>query len=116
MILPSTVNKATGLKMVLEKMHLAPEEIVGVGDAENDHAFITLCGLGVAVDNAIPALKEAADLVTVGARGEGVAELIEMIVTDTLKGRRADKSTTADNLDAKNREEESAESEKAASA
>ena len=116
MILPSTVNKATGLKMVLEKMQLAPGEIVGVGDAENDHAFITLCGLGVAVDNAIPALKEAADLVTAGARGEGVAELIEMIVTDTLEGRRADTSTTADNPEAKHRKEKSAEPEKAARA
>jgi hypothetical protein len=33
------------------------ESVVGVGDAENDHAFLRLCGLSAAVANALPALK-----------------------------------------------------------
>ena len=96
MILPSSVNKATGLKVVLDKMALAAEAVVGVGDAENDSSFITMCGFGVAVDNAIPALKDAADLVTAGARGDGVAELIEMIVAGTLPaGKRVEEAAGA---------------------
>ncbi|RPI91518.1 MAG: HAD-IIB family hydrolase, partial [Chloroflexi bacterium] len=39
MVLPSGVNKATGLKAALKELNLAPKQIAGVGDAENDHAF-----------------------------------------------------------------------------
>ena len=41
-----------------------------MGDAENDHAFLESCECSVAVANAIPALKEKADLVTQGERGD----------------------------------------------
>jgi hydroxymethylpyrimidine pyrophosphatase-like HAD family hydrolase len=80
MILPTGVNKATGLKAALEKMGLRPEEVVGVGDAENDHAFLDFCGLSAAVANALPAVKERADIVLAGRHGAGVAELIDSIL------------------------------------
>lgn len=76
MALPSGVNKASGLKAALEVLDLRPAQVVGVGDAENDLAFLKACGLGVAVANALPSVKSAADRVTTGARGAGVAELI----------------------------------------
>jgi HAD superfamily hydrolase (TIGR01484 family) len=84
MILPTGVNKATGLCAALEEMNVASEKVVGVGDAENDHAFLSLCGIGVAVANALPMLKEHADLVTQGARGGGVAELVDRILANDL--------------------------------
>lgn len=77
MILPSGVNKASGLAAALEVMKLSAADVVGVGDAQNDHAMIESCGLGVAVANALPALKEHADHVTSGDHGAGVAELID---------------------------------------
>src|SRR5215471_3195797 len=40
MILPSGVNKATGLRAALKELGLSPHNVVGVGDAENDHAFL----------------------------------------------------------------------------
>lgn len=86
MVLPSGVNKATGLAALLREAGLTPDEVVAVGDAENDHAFLEACGVGVAVANALPMLKERADLVTTGARGDGVAELIDMILADDLAG------------------------------
>lgn len=86
MALPSGVNKATGLNAALAELALAPEAVVGVGDAENDHSFLAACGLAVAVANALPALKDRADLVTAGARGAGVAELIERMLADDLAG------------------------------
>src|SRR6185312_12950372 len=55
-----------------------------VGDAENDHALLALCECGVAVANALPTLKEAADFVTTGARGAGVTELIGALLKDDL--------------------------------
>jgi hydroxymethylpyrimidine pyrophosphatase-like HAD family hydrolase len=76
MALPSDVTKATGLTAALEELSIPAEQTVGVGDAENDQAFLRMCGLAVAVANALPSVKEMADLVTAGERGAGVAELI----------------------------------------
>jgi len=84
MILPSGVNKATGLAALLAEAGLTPDQVVGVGDAENDHAFLEACGIGVAVANSLPMLKERADFVTSAARGDGVAELIDLILADDL--------------------------------
>ena len=86
MVLPTGVNKATGLAALLKEAGLSADQVIGVGDAENDHAFLECCGLGVAVANALPMLKERADFVTNGARGDGVAELIDMILADDLAG------------------------------
>ena len=88
MVLPSGVNKATGLRALTEAAGVSCEEVVGVGDAENDHAFLDCCGIGVAVANALPMLKERADFVTKGSRGDGVIELIDMILADDLASIR----------------------------
>ena len=40
MVLPSGVNKASGLKKALQHLHLSPHNVVGIGDAENDLAFL----------------------------------------------------------------------------
>ena len=80
MALPSDVTKATGLAPALAALHVPPDRTVGVGDAENDHAFLRMCGLAVAVDNALPAIKTIADVVTTKARGAGVRELIDGLI------------------------------------
>jgi hydroxymethylpyrimidine pyrophosphatase-like HAD family hydrolase len=82
MVLPSSVNKATGLHAALDDLDLSPHNTAGIGDAENDHAFLDACELSVAVANAIPALREHVDLVTTGARGAGVQELIDRLLVD----------------------------------
>jgi hydroxymethylpyrimidine pyrophosphatase-like HAD family hydrolase len=85
MVLPAHINKATGLVAALDRLKIAPEQVVAVGDAENDHAFLDTCSVAVAVDNALPALKERADLVTVGDHGRGVTELIDRLLADDLQ-------------------------------
>lgn len=85
MILPPNVNKASGLTAALERLQIPASQVVAVGDAENDHAFLAHCGLGVAVANALPALKEKAHMVTQGKAGEGVTELIDSILNDQLE-------------------------------
>jgi hydroxymethylpyrimidine pyrophosphatase-like HAD family hydrolase len=87
MVLPSGVNKATGLQAALAELELSPHNVVGVGDAENDHAFLDLCECSAAVANALPTVKQHADLVTRGDHGRGVIELIDELVADDLKGR-----------------------------
>ena len=84
MALPADVTKATGLVPTLEELGIAAEQTVAVGDAENDHAFLRMCGVAVAVANALPSVKEDADLVTAGARGAGVVELIDRILANDL--------------------------------
>jgi len=84
MALPSGVTKATGMLTALQELHILPEETVGVGDAENDLALLAASGLGVAVANALPSLKQAAALVTAGERGAGVAELIAQMLSGSL--------------------------------
>ena len=84
MALPSGVTKATGLVPALAELAIPASQTVGVGDAENDHAFLRFCGLAVAVENALPAVKSAADLVTAGARGAGVTELIDLLISGRL--------------------------------
>jgi hydroxymethylpyrimidine pyrophosphatase-like HAD family hydrolase len=84
MVLPGGVNKATGLKAALEKLRIAPHQVVGVGDAENDQPFLAICGYSAAVANAVPTLRERVHWVTRGVRGAGVVELIDRIIAGDL--------------------------------
>jgi hydroxymethylpyrimidine pyrophosphatase-like HAD family hydrolase len=85
MVLPTGVNKAVGLRAALDDLGLSPHNAVGVGDAENDHAFLSVCECAVAVANALPSLKERADWVTTGDHGLGVQELAAALAKDDLR-------------------------------
>jgi len=84
MVLPAGVNKAFGLSAALEQMQLSPHEVVGIGDAENDHALLTMCECSAAVANALAAVKDHADVVTPSDHGAGVAELIDQLIAEDL--------------------------------
>jgi hydroxymethylpyrimidine pyrophosphatase-like HAD family hydrolase len=88
MILPWGVDKKTGLEAALAELHLAPANVVGIGDAENDASLLAACGCAAAVANALPQIKRNADLVTASAHGAGVAELIGQLLDNDL-GRYA---------------------------
>lgn len=82
MVLPTGINKATGLLAALAELGLSPHNVVGIGDAENDHALLVACECGVAVGNALPALKDKADVVMAGVHGAGVAELVDRLIAN----------------------------------
>ena len=82
MCLPPGVTKASGLAAALAELKLSVHNVVGVGDAENDQAFLSMCGCSVAVANALEVIKENADIETRAARGAGVTELIERWIAD----------------------------------
>ncbi|HEY7926991.1 MAG TPA: HAD family hydrolase [Candidatus Dormibacteraeota bacterium] len=84
MVLPASVNKATGLTVALDRLGETAEATVAVGDAENDLVMLGMAGCAVAVGNALTSVKERADLVMPGRAGEGVRELIDQIVADDL--------------------------------
>jgi hydroxymethylpyrimidine pyrophosphatase-like HAD family hydrolase len=85
MVLPLGVSKATGLAAALAELSLLESDVVGIGDAENDHEFLSQCGLAVAVANAIPSLKARVDQVTRGQDGSGVVEIIDQLLKTDLR-------------------------------
>lgn len=84
MILPPGINKASGLKAALEELKLSPHNVVGIGDSENDHALFQASELAVAVNSAVPTLREAADWVTLRPNGAGTAEAMLALVADDM--------------------------------
>jgi hypothetical protein len=84
MLLPGGVTKGTGLTAALAALELSPHNMAGIGDAENDHAFLAICECAVAVADAVPALRERADYVTRGMAAHGTVEFIEEHLLDDL--------------------------------
>jgi HAD superfamily hydrolase (TIGR01484 family) len=80
MVLPSCVNKASGLAAALRRLGICELNVVAVGDAENDHSFLSICGCSAAVSNAIDSIKASADIRLVHDHGRGVGELIDMLL------------------------------------
>lgn len=70
-------SKATAIEWLAQKYGICPEEIITIGDSENDLPMIEYAGLGVAVDNAMDAVKEVADYVAPSNDDDGVAYVIE---------------------------------------
>lgn len=84
MVLPSGVNKGTALQTALGELGISPQNVVSIGDAENDIPFLRISGCGVAVANALPSVKHEADIVLDKPRGEGVTDLINRLIGDDL--------------------------------
>ena len=76
MILPAGVTKGTGLLEALGDLGLSLHNTIGVGDAENDHSLLDACEVGVAVANAVDAIRAHADMALDLPDGEGVADLL----------------------------------------
>ncbi len=60
-----------------EMLHISPEEMIAFGDDENDYEILKNVGRGVAVDNAIPMIREIADDITESNNDDGVAKYLE---------------------------------------
>jgi hydroxymethylpyrimidine pyrophosphatase-like HAD family hydrolase len=84
MLLPGGVTKGTGLAAALDLCSLSAHNLAGIGDAENDHAFLSMCECAVAVADAIPALRERADVVMSAPGHLGAIEFIEQHVLRDL--------------------------------
>jgi hydroxymethylpyrimidine pyrophosphatase-like HAD family hydrolase len=84
MVLPAGVNKATGVMQALKELGLSAHNLTAIGDAENDHALLDLAECSAAVANAVPMLKQRADIITKGDHGAGVEELIESLIGGDL--------------------------------
>jgi hydroxymethylpyrimidine pyrophosphatase-like HAD family hydrolase len=80
MLLPTGINKASGLRAAARELDVAACALIGVGDGENDHSFLSICGCSCAVANAVDALKREVDMVTAADHGAGVRWLADKLI------------------------------------
>ncbi len=85
MILPTGVSKGSGLYNGLGDLGISHHNTIAIGDAENDHSLLDVAELGVAVANAVDALKAHADVTLDRANGEGVTAFLR---GDVVSGRQ----------------------------
>ena len=71
--MPAGSGKTAAIRALAETCGISPEDIAAFGDDLNDIEMLKLCGTGVAVANAIPAVREAADEITLSNDDDGVA-------------------------------------------
>ena len=84
-VLPKGIDKAKSIAKLLEKLGLTKEEIIACGDGFNDRSMIEYAGLGVAMANAVDAVKEVADFITLSNEEDGVAYVIEKFILESDK-------------------------------
>lgn len=76
-VLPKGIDKAESLGQLLAMLGLEKEEMIACGDGYNDLSMIQFAGLGVAMENAVLPVRNAADYVTTSNNDDGVAHVVE---------------------------------------
>ncbi|EFI83985.1 Phosphatase YidA [Listeria grayi] len=76
-VLNKQASKGNAVKLLAETLGIKQSEVIAIGDHENDTTMIEYAGLGVAMGNAIPAIKELANHVTTTNNESGVAKVFE---------------------------------------
>lgn len=79
-ILHPSVSKGNAVKLLAERLSIKREEVICIGDGENDLSMVEYAGCGVAMGNAVPSIKEAADFQTLSNNDNGVAFAIEKLI------------------------------------
>ena len=79
-IMPKNIDKATSLDRMLTSVGLTRENAICCGDGFNDMTMIQYAGVGVAMENAQPAVKEAADYITKSNDEDGIAHVIDKFI------------------------------------
>jgi len=79
-LMPKGVNKVTGIRALVESMGISMDEIMAFGDYDNDVEMLSSVGLGVAVENASPSAKAAADIVIGSVDEQGPAVFLNKML------------------------------------
>lgn len=81
-IMPRNIDKAQSLQKLLNSVGLTADEMICCGDGFNDLSMIEYAGLGVAMENAQPIIKESADFITKSNDEDGVLHVINTFLRD----------------------------------
>lgn len=79
-VMDKTVNKWMGISKLAEYLNISKENIIGIGDEENDREMLENTGISVVMGNAVDTIKELADFVTKTNDEHGVAYALEHVV------------------------------------
>lgn len=93
-VLPKGASKGNGVRALLRLLEVNAENVMAIGDAENDIEMLQLAGLGVAMGNASAKVKEAANQTVASNDDDGVAEAIERFVLPEEKAEEAPATDT----------------------
>ncbi|MGN0975657.1 MAG: HAD hydrolase family protein, partial [Gemmiger sp.] len=78
--MPLGVEKSASLAVLLQVLGLRREDLMACGDGWNDLPMIQYAGMGVAMGNAVPSVKAAADYISADNDHDGVAEAVEKFI------------------------------------
>lgn len=76
-IMPKGIDKAQSLERLLDSLGMSRDEMIACGDGYNDLSMIRYAGLGVAMENAVLPVRNAADYVTWSNNDDGIAHVVE---------------------------------------
>lgn len=75
--MPETAGKVQAIRELAKLLDISVSDIAAFGDDINDIEMLRMCGMGVAVANAVAKVKDIADSVTLSNDEDGVAEWLE---------------------------------------
>ena len=81
-IMPRNIDKAQSLQKLLNSIGLTADAMICCGDGYNDLSMIEYAGLGVAMENAQPIIKESADFITRSNDEDGILHVINLFMRD----------------------------------
>ncbi|OCS84701.1 sugar-phosphatase [Caryophanon tenue] len=81
-ILHKQASKGQALATLAEQLHIAPRDVMAIGDHPNDFDMIQYAGIGVAMGNAVPMIRDVADFLTATNDEDGVAQAIHAHILD----------------------------------
>ncbi len=79
-VMPQNIDKAYSLERLLDHLGMTKHDMIACGDGFNDISMISYAGLGVAMANAQPSVKEVANFITLSNDDDGVAHVIEKFI------------------------------------
>lgn len=79
-IMPRRIDKAQSLQRLLNSIGLTADQMICCGDGYNDLSMIEYAGLGVAMENAQPLIKESADFITRSNDEDGILHVIDLFM------------------------------------
>ena len=79
-IMPQNIDKAHSLQKLLNSIGLTADSMICCGDGFNDLSMIEYAGLGVAMENAQPIIKDSADFITRSNDEDGVLHVINLFM------------------------------------
>ncbi|MDP3131055.1 MAG: HAD hydrolase family protein, partial [Bacillota bacterium] len=80
-------SKGAALENLYRTLRIPREDVIAIGDEENDITMILSAGIGIAMGNAKPAVKAAAPYLTLSNRFDGVAAAIDKYIFDKESGK-----------------------------